>query len=54
MDIDDQVRYPTAEGTNWYARINPLTPAMWGTLVEKAWAKSFSNYKALGSGGYSV
>jgi hypothetical protein len=44
MDIDDQVRYPTAEQETWYARINPLMPAMWGTLIEKAYAKSFSNY----------
>ena len=26
---------------------------MWGALLEKAWAKTFSNYKALGKGGYS-
>jgi hypothetical protein len=27
---------------------------MWGVLIEKAWAKSFSNYSALGlKGGFS-
>ena len=54
MDIDDQVRFPTAEMGTWYARINPLMPAMWGTLLEKAMAKSFSNYAALKDGGYSM
>jgi hypothetical protein len=54
MDIEDSVRYPTTKSTTWYARINPVTPAMWGTRIEKAWAKSFSNYKALGRRGYSV
>ena len=26
---------------------------MWGPLIEKAWAKSFSNYKAMARGGWS-
>jgi len=54
MDIDDLVRFPTVEEETWYSRLNPSFPAMWGTLIEKAWAKSFSNYKAMAKGGYSV
>ena len=27
---------------------------MWGTLIEKAWAKAFSNYSALKRGGFST
>ena len=54
MDIDDRVRYPTIEGTNWFARMSPDFPDFWGVLVEKGWAKAFSNYKALGKGGFSA
>jgi hypothetical protein len=54
MDVDDRVRYPTIEITNWYGRMSKEFPAFWGILVEKAWAKSFSNYKSLGKGGYST
>ena len=53
MDIDDLVRYPTAEDETWYSRLNPKFPAMWGMLIEKAWAKSFSNFSALKLGGFS-
>lgn len=53
MDIDDLVRYPTVESETWYARLNPSLPAMWGPLMEKAWAKVFSNYSALKRGGWS-
>lgn len=53
MDIDDLVRYPTAEDETFYARLNPALPAMWGPLMEKAWAKAFSNYESLGRGGWS-
>lgn len=54
MDIDDLVRYPTVEKGTWYARLSPAFPALWGPLIEKAWAKSFSNYKTLTRGGYSM
>lgn len=54
MDVDDQVRYPALEGKTWYARYNDNLPSMWGVLIEKAWAKSFSNYKSLDKGGFSV
>lgn len=33
--------------------MSPDFPAFWGILIEKAWAKAFSNYKSLGKGGYS-
>ena len=54
MDIDDLVRYPTVHDETWYARLTPLFEAMWGPLLEKAWAKSFSNYKSLAKGGFSM
>ena len=54
MDVDDLVRYSTHEEKTWYSRINQDLPAMWGVLIEKAWAKSFSNFSALKRGGYSV
>ena len=54
MDIDDLVRYPTVEQGTWYARLNPNFPAMWGALIEKAWAKSFSNFSSLMRGGFST
>jgi len=53
MDVDDLVRYPTIHENSWYGRMNKDFPSMWGVLIEKAWAKSFSNYMALGRGGYS-
>jgi len=54
MDVDDLVRYPTMHDKTWYARMSDEFPSMWGVLIEKAWAKTFSNYKAINRGGYST
>lgn len=54
IDVDDIVRYTSHEGGPFYARFSKTLPSLWGPLIEKAWAKSFSNYRSLGRGGFST
>ena len=54
MNIDDSVMYSSKENGPWYARMDDTYKAYWGVLLEKAWAKSFSNYSSLKVGGFTT